>query len=56
MAGQRVLVTGCLYYNARGDLVKVDAEDIEEIKPSGPPSVADLREGQYFPGKLGDFS
>jgi hypothetical protein len=48
-AEQRVLVRGGLYYNARGDLVKVYAEDIEEIRPESF-SIADIRDEQYDPG------
>ena len=48
-AEQGVLVRGRLYYNSYGDLVKVDAEDIEEIRTE-PLSIADFRDEQYVPG------
>lgn len=47
--GRRVLVSGCLHYNTRGDLIKVDVEDIVEIK-SQRLSVAEIRESQYVAG------
>jgi hypothetical protein len=47
--GQRVLVKGCLHYGSGGDLLKVDVEDIAEIK-SQRLNVADIRENQYVTG------
>jgi hypothetical protein len=49
--GQRVLVRGGLHYNSCGDLIKVNAEDVQELKhDAGELGSSELREGSFVRG------